>query len=100
MGAYIGLVILGVSGIIWFIVKVVVGVSDAAIETKDRKQALEDPSVKATVKKVMPLDGAAAQVIFELEDGRRINLKVNRCTMTEGDTGILCYHGNTYVYFV
>ncbi len=100
MGGYIAFVILGVSGLIWFIVKVVVGVSDAAIKTKDRKQALEDPPVEATVKKVMPLDGTAAQVIFELEGGRRVNLKVNNCTMTEGDTGSRCYHGSTYVYFV
>ncbi len=62
----------------------------ALMKEKNKKNATDAVPVKATVVRIMPGENNA-QVLFEKENGDKINLSVplSECIFVEGDTGWL-----------
>lgn len=66
---------------------------------KERNQAYNSIPVKATVKKLLVGENGTTQVVFEKENGDRVNLEVPNCTLLEGETGMLKYSGTSFASF-
>lgn len=94
---------MAISGAILLIV-MVVGFGVGYLSWKVKKNKADNaPAIHAKVRSVMTpanAEGNCQAVVFEFDNGERVNLLVGDCTLTEGDVGMLRYHNKTFGSFV